>query len=80
MQSTLTSKGQITIPVALRRKLRLKTGDVLDFDKNAPFLKASKRVNGRQMRSAIGSMKKELKGKSVHEWMDYLRGPSEYEW
>lgn len=29
--STLTSKGQITIPKAVRNNLNLKTGDVLDF-------------------------------------------------
>jgi AbrB family looped-hinge helix DNA binding protein len=80
MQSTLTSKGQITIPVALRRKLRLKTGDVLDFDENAPFLKASKKVDAKRMRSALGRMKKDLKGKSVKGWMEWLRGPSDHTW
>lgn len=29
--STLTSKGQITIPKEVRNNLNLKTGDVLDF-------------------------------------------------
>jgi AbrB family looped-hinge helix DNA binding protein len=32
LQATLTSKGRITLPVALRRKLRLKPGDVLELD------------------------------------------------
>jgi AbrB family looped-hinge helix DNA binding protein len=77
MQSTLTSKGQITIPVALRRKLRLKAGDVLNFDENAPFLKASKEVDLKRIRSAVGRMKKSLKGKTVGQWMEYLRGPVE---
>jgi AbrB family looped-hinge helix DNA binding protein len=75
MQSTLTSKGQITIPVALRRKLRLKTGDVLNFDERAPFLKATKNVDVKRMQSAVGRMKKQLRGKTVGEWMDHLRGP-----
>lgn len=30
-QSTLTSKGQITLPVDLRRRWGLKSGDRLDF-------------------------------------------------
>ena len=30
-QSTLTSKGQITLPVELRRRWELKPGDRLDF-------------------------------------------------
>ena len=29
--ATLTSKGQITIPAAIRKKLRLKTGDKVFF-------------------------------------------------
>jgi AbrB family looped-hinge helix DNA binding protein len=29
--ATLTSKGQITIPIEVRRKLRLKPGDRIDF-------------------------------------------------
>ena len=31
MLAVLSSKGQITIPVAIRNQLRLKTGDALDF-------------------------------------------------
>ncbi|MBK8803794.1 MAG: AbrB/MazE/SpoVT family DNA-binding domain-containing protein [Fibrobacteres bacterium] len=31
MVATLTSKGQITLPVGLRRKMGLKAGDKLDF-------------------------------------------------
>ncbi len=30
-QATVTSKGQITIPVEVRRKLNLKPGDRIDF-------------------------------------------------
>lgn len=44
MNATLTSKGQITIPVAIRRKLNLQPGDLLEFDENASFLKASKAI------------------------------------
>jgi antitoxin PrlF len=77
MQSTLTSKGQITIPMALRRKLHLKAGDVLDFDENAPYLKAVRQVDEKRMRSVLGRGKRKLQGKTVNEWLDELRGPVE---
>lgn len=31
MYTTISSKGQITIPVAIRNRLRLNTGDRIDF-------------------------------------------------
>ncbi len=32
MLTTLTSKGQVTVPVEIREKLNLQTGDKLDFE------------------------------------------------
>lgn len=34
MESTLTTKGQITLPKALRDELHLKTGDKIAFERN----------------------------------------------
>jgi AbrB family looped-hinge helix DNA binding protein len=45
MMATLTSKGQITIPLAVRQRLNLKTGDELEFDETAPVLTARRVVN-----------------------------------
>jgi AbrB family looped-hinge helix DNA binding protein len=42
MKATLTSKGQVTIPLVIRTRLRLQPGDVLEFDEHAPYLKATK--------------------------------------
>ncbi|HEV7668598.1 MAG TPA: AbrB/MazE/SpoVT family DNA-binding domain-containing protein [Thermoanaerobaculia bacterium] len=40
MKATLTSKGQITIPTAIRQRLGLKAGQVLEFDEITPYLVA----------------------------------------
>lgn len=45
MTVTITSKGQITIPQALRQRLNLKVGDQLEFDETAPVLTARRVVN-----------------------------------
>lgn len=45
MTVTITSKGQITIPVQLRERLNLKVGDQLEFDETAPVLTARRVVN-----------------------------------
>jgi len=77
MKATVTSKGQITIPQAIRRKLNLQPGTVLEFDERADHLKATKRVDVKKMRSVVGIAKAELSAKSGAEWMEFLRGPAE---
>jgi len=77
MKATVMSKGQITIPLPIRRKLKLHKGTVLEFDEDAECLKATKCVDVDRMRSVIGIAKKELAAKSVAEWIETLRGPAE---
>ena len=77
MKATVTSKGQITIPLPIRRRLKLHKGAVLEFDASADHLKATKCADVERMRGVIGIAKRELAGKSVAEWMDTLRGSVE---
>ena len=77
MKATLTSKGQITIPLDIRSRLHLKPGDVLEFDEAAPFLKATKTIApeaweqfGKQWRDPWPK----LAGEAV---LEELRGPVE---
>ncbi len=76
MKATITSKGQITLPVAIRRRLGLEPGDVLEFDETAPFLKATKPFELDRMRSTIGRGAKRAT-RTSKEWIEELRGPVE---
>ncbi len=78
MKATLTSKGQITLPAAIRRKLNLHAGDVLEFDETAPYLKAHKPFDEKKMRSVIVRGKGRWGGrKGSAAWIEDLRGPVE---
>ncbi len=83
MIATITSKGQITIPLSLRQKFHLNAGDKLDFDENAPILVARRAVDQKEWVKTLAEWKKStrtaLKG---HPWenqsssdiVDDLRG------
>lgn len=63
MESTLTSKGQITLPKALRDDLHLKSGDRIAFERNddGSYILRPKTISA-------ASLKGFLK--------DYYKGPS----
>lgn len=74
MTTTITSKGQITIPAKIRQKLHLHAGHVLEFDENAPYLKAYRRIDPEEARSVIGCAKKAMKGATAEQWLSQTRG------
>ena len=73
MKATITSKGQVTIPVRVRRNLNLKPGDVLDFDETAQFVLARPAFDEKKMRSALGCLKGRMNPSSA-EWLEETRG------
>jgi AbrB family looped-hinge helix DNA binding protein len=76
MKATLTSKGQVTIPAKIRRRLGLEVGHVLEFDENAPYLKAVPIFDEDAMRSVLGCAKGRL-GMSSEQWLEQTRGRAE---
>lgn len=77
MKATLTSKGQITIPLLIRSKFHLKPGDVLEFDETAPFLKATKTISPEAWEEFGKQWTDPLPGMRVEAVLDELRGPVE---
>jgi len=75
VNATLTSKGQITIPLKVREKLHLNPGDVLDFDENAPFLKAVRVISPEAWEEFGKGWSDPWAGKTNGEVLDELRGP-----
>jgi antitoxin PrlF len=75
MRATLTSKGQITIPTAIRQRLGLKPGQVLEFDESTPYLMAVPVFDEPAMRALLGCTRGRL-GKTTAEWLDETRGPA----
>lgn len=77
VKARVTSKGQVTIPKALRDKFGIQPGGTVDFIETPDGIRLKKVVNTTQGTAVLGCLKEELSGASVEEWMDSLRGPVE---
>ena len=69
MTATVTSKGQITIPLRIRQKLNLNVGDLLEFDESSPILTARRVIKPSVWEATLADWRvtadKNLKG---HPW------------
>ena len=75
MTVTITSKGQITIPLRLRERLHLKVGDQLDFDESAPVLLARRVVDRREWEKTLKEWQTSAAGSlSGHPWLKESSG------
>ncbi len=73
MSALVTTKGQVTIPKALRDRFGIKPGVRIDFVA-APEGIQLRKVVDRSRSGVFGCLKKELAGSSVKELLDDLRG------
>jgi AbrB family looped-hinge helix DNA binding protein len=72
MRSTVSEKGQVTIPKVLRERLGIRPGQVLEFEEEAGRL-VGRKVTVRDPVDAVwGTLKLD---RSVDELIEELRGP-----
>jgi len=74
MKTTISSKGQITVPSKLRRKLGLKAGMTLEFDDDSDFLLARPAFDESEMDSVFGSAEGFNPGSTTGEFLKDQRG------
>ncbi len=74
MKTTVTSKGQVTIPVRIRAKFNIAPGTILDFDGTAEQLVATVVSAQVPIRELIGSGRERHPGKASLQWLDEHRG------
>ena len=77
MRAVLTSEAFDFIPEPIRRKLKLKPGIVLEFDEEAPYLKAVPAFSMDDMLACIGAGRGGYGGKTAGEWLEETRGEVE---
>jgi antitoxin PrlF len=73
MKSTISSKGQLTIPIKMREKLGLTTGTVVQFElRDGVVLLRKGILEDHPVDRLFGRLKL---GKPVDELIDQMRGP-----
>lgn len=75
MKSFVTSKGQVTIPKALRERFGIEPGTQIDFSATEDGIRLRKVVNKQKQSKVFGCLKAELKSRGIPEILDELRGP-----
>lgn len=74
--ATMTSKGQITVPVAVRRKMGLRPGDRVEFDQrdDGALMRIDVPVNPFEKYRGIGNPGMPTGRKGLLKWHREMRG------
>ncbi len=72
-EATITTKGQVTIPKAIRDRMGLKPGDKIEFVEERGTVRVRKRAAAQKIDKWMGYLK-ELKGKDPDELIEEWRG------
>ena len=75
-QAKVTSKGQVTIPREIRRRLGVRAGDKLEFEEDAHGVRVKAVRDGRvfEKYAGIGNPGIGKGRKAILKWMRELRG------
>lgn len=74
MKSTVSERGQVTIPIELRRRLGIGPGQVLDFFEDGGRLVARKASARSPLEAVYGILKT---GRSTDELISEIRGEAD---
>lgn len=74
MKSTVSEKGQVTIPKALRERLGIRAGEVLEFEADRGRLVARKASAADRVAAAYGILRGSLP-EGVDAYIREARGP-----
>lgn len=77
MASSVTSKGQVTIPKALRDRFGIEPGAKVDFSATEDGIRLRRVVDRRSQSAVLGCLKSELRRRDLRDVMDDLRGAVE---
>jgi AbrB family looped-hinge helix DNA binding protein len=72
MKTTVSEKGQVTIPKALRERLGLRTGDALEFEEERGRLVARKAAPRDRVDAVYGILGR---GERTDPLIEEMRGP-----
>ena len=75
MKAKVSEKGQVTIPKALRTRLGIRAGEMLDFEALDGRLIARKITHADSLDAVFGILTSD--GRTVDELIEELRGPAE---